>query len=198
MRPLLLTTALALGLIALAGTPALAQPAAASAGAAAGDVAWTELSAEQKAALSPLAALWPTLGGEHQRKWVALAYNYSRLTPEEQATLQSRMAEWASLTPAQRRQARLNFGEVRRALPADERRAKWEEYQALPPQERERLAKDRPLPPAGATHTVRPTEPDKILRRPGLPAPDGKAAPGTVNRRTLLPEPPPPAQPPER
>ncbi len=162
-----------------------------------GHVDWRSLNAERRAALQPLEKLWPSLSADQQRKWVALTENYSRMSPEERSTLQSRMAEWVNLTPAQRTQARLNFGEVRK-VPADEKRAKWEEYQALPAEERERLANDRPKPPSGAAPALRPAPPDRVLRqaRPVLPV---TAPPNTppaeaalklppVNRNTLLPQ----------
>ena len=199
MRPVLLPTLL-LVLTVLAAGPALAQQASEGSAPVAGAMTWSMLNAEQRTALKPLAALWPTLAPDHQRKWVALAQNFNRMHPDEQATLQSRMTEWAQLTPAQRTQARLNFGEVRRAVPADERRAKWEEYQALPAEERERLANDRPKPPVSAAPALRPVSPDKILRPtapPVIAAPGTSIAPdgvrpvgpaGNVNRNTLLPQ----------
>ena len=49
------------------------------------------------------------------------------------------MTEWAELTPAERGQARLNFQEARQ-LPAPDRSARWEEYQALPAEQRQQLA----------------------------------------------------------
>ena len=163
----------------------------------AGSIDWNTLTAEQHGALSPLAGLWATLRPEHQRKWIALAHNFNRMTPDEQSTLQGRMTEWAKLSTAQRTQARLNFGEARR-LSADKKRAKWEEYQALSADERERLAKDRPKPPVGAAPALRPTPATRIARRPVAVAASGSAAasaldgtdPGAaVNRNTLLPQP---------
>lgn len=135
-----------------------------------GGVEWGTLSAEQREALRPLAGLWPTLRPEHQRKWIALAQQLNRMSAGEQSTLQGRMAKWAKLSAAQRTQARLNFGEVR-CVPADEKRAKWEEYQALPAEERERLAKDRPKPPASAAPALRPTPPSRIVRPATLGTP---------------------------
>lgn len=199
MRPILLPTLLFVLTVVAAG-PALAQQAVEAPMPVAGAMAWSTLNAEQRTALKPLATLWPTLAPDHQRKWVALAQNFNRMHPDEQATLQSRMSEWAQLTPAQRTQARLNFGEVRRAVPADERRAKWEEYQALPAEERERLANDRPKPPISAAPALRPVSPDKILRPatppavavPGTAVVPGGVRPvgptGSVNRNTLLPQ----------
>jgi hypothetical protein len=162
-----------------------------------GHVEWRSLNAERRAALQPLEKLWPALSSDQQRKWVALTENYSRMSADERSTLQSRMAEWVNLTPAQRTQARLNFGEVRK-VPADEKRAKWEEYQALPAEERERLANDRPKLPPGAAPALRPAPADRVLRQARPPVP--VAAPANVppaeaalkvppvNRNTLLPQ----------
>lgn len=191
-------------LATLLATPAWAQPTASrTAAPAAGALAWSELNAEQRTALQPLAALWPGLQPEDQRKWIALAHNFERMTPNEQATLQSRMTDWARLTPQQRNRARLNFGEVR-TVPADEKRSKWEEYQALPAEERDRLAREQPRPPAGAAPALRPAPPGRIVRPP-VPVPGGVSArPDTrrvvpLDRNTLLPQQPAdPAQPPAR
>lgn len=161
---------------------------------AAGSISWSSLSREQKTALQPLATLWPSLGPEHQRKWIALAHNFNRMSPDERITLQSRMAEWVKLTPAQRTQARLNFGETRK-LPIDDKKAKWEEYQSLSPEERKRLAADRPKPPAGTAPALRPVSPEKILRTPPAKQEGGPKTPLPVNRNTLLPRPPTPATP---
>jgi hypothetical protein len=151
-----------------AASQALAQPASAASAPVtplAGGVDWSALTDEQRKALGPLTSLWPTLHPEHQRKWIALTHNFNHMSAAAQATLQGRMSEWARLTPTQRTQARLNFGETRR-MSADKKRAKWEEYQALPATERERLAHDRPKPPVGAAPALRPTPADRIVHRP--------------------------------
>lgn len=188
LAPMALVLAFATSVAAESGArPTKAPHATANRG-----VAWRELTARQKTALAPLKEQWPTLGLEHQRKWLALAKNYHRLPPAEQATLQRRMGDWAQLSPSERTRARLNFGEARR-LPADEKRAQWEAYQALPESERERLAQDRPKPPVTAAPALRPVPPSKILR-PVLPA--ARPADGSsrdirssvpLNRHTLLP-----------
>lgn len=202
--------AIAIALAALLVPPAFAQAGGRAPAAApvAGGVNWAELNAEQKIALRPLASLWPSLQADQQRKWMALVHNFNRMDPDEQATLQSRMTEWARLSPAQRSQARLNFGEVRK-VPADEKRAKWEEYQALPAEERDRLATEQPRPPRGAAPALRPVPPSRILRPPTLaPAPGtgvgAVAKPGNtrqappVDRNTLLPQAPGAANAPSR
>ena len=194
MRHLLPVLLLVLSMLAL--LPAHAQGVAGPGAAAAvvRRIEWHNLNGAQRTALAPLERDWSSLGPDQQRKWVALTQNFNRMTPQERATLQGRMTEWANLTPAQRTQARLNFGEVRK-VPADEKRAKWEEYQALPEEERARLASERPKPPAGAAPALRPVPAERLVRpskppvagatpetRTGIPAPP------QVNRHTLLPE----------
>ena len=194
MRHLLPALLLVLSMLAL--LPAHAQGVAGpgAVAAVAGRIEWHSLSGAQRTALAPLERDWSSLGPDHQRKWVALTQNFSRMTPQERATLQGRMTEWANMTPAQRTQARLNFGEVRK-VPTDEKRAKWEEYQALPEEERARLASERPKPPAGAAPALRPVPAERLVRPPKPPVagvtPEtrtGTPAPPQVNRHTLLPE----------
>ncbi|HOV18650.1 DUF3106 domain-containing protein [Ottowia sp.] len=194
-QPLVALASLVLALTAAA--PAIAQGAGASrppaANAATSGTPWSSLTAQQQTALDPLKEHWHTLSASHQRKWLALARNYHRLPPAEQATLQRRMSEWAQLSPSQRARARLNFNEVRR-VPTDEKRAKWEQYQALPEQERERLASDRPKPPVTIAPALRPTPPSPISRpvRAASSPPEDSNNRGLrinvpLNRNTLLP-----------
>lgn len=184
----------ALLLLALAGAvPALAQGRnAPAASAAAGSLPWSALTSEQRAALRPLRDQWSSLGADDQRKWLAMARNFNQLAPDERATLQRRMSDWARLSPAQRARARLNFGEARR-IPSEEKRTRWEEYQALTPEQREQLARERPKPPAGAAPALRPAPPGQIVRPTVPPDEANRGARGRrpINRNTLLPKPPP-------
>ena len=104
-----------------------------------GGPAWTELTADQRRSLAPLAGSWAQISEAQKRKWIALAGNFSKMSPAEQAKLHSRMTEWAALSPQQRAQARLNFGETQQVSP-EEKKAKWEAYQALPAEEKRKLA----------------------------------------------------------
>lgn len=100
-----------------------------------------------------------------KRKWLALSKNYSSLPPEDQATLNSRMNEWVALSPQQRAQARLNFGktkELSRQLTPEEKKARWEAYQALTPEEKQKLAAKGSPNPAGAATAVKPVPPQKL------------------------------------
>jgi hypothetical protein len=131
----------------LRANPALAEPAATTAGATATQPRWHDLTAQQQNALQPLAPHWDTLSQPHKRKWLALSRGYDRLSPANQKVLHGRMTEWAGLSKQQRAQARLNFADIKK-VPADERKAKWEAYQALSDEEKSRLAAQAKAAPA--------------------------------------------------
>lgn len=111
-------------------------------------VAWSRLTPAQQQALDPLQADWATLEPQRQAKWLEIAARFQTLNAAERQRLHARMAEWARLTPAQRRTARLQFQQARRVSPED-RQAAWKAYQALPQDQRQRLAQ-RARPPAKA------------------------------------------------
>jgi hypothetical protein len=161
---------------------------------------WTTLTPAQQAALSPLSGTWRSLGEAHKRKWIALSANFSSMPPAEQSRLHSRMTEWATLSPQQRTLARLNYAEAQKVAPTD-KQAKWEAYQALPPEEKSKLAAGaaaKPAPPATAA-AVKPVPQQKLAKIPKSKKPDNAAkiavVPGQVDHNTLLPQPLAPLQP---
>lgn len=172
--------------------------------------AWNELTPAQQEALQPLAAKWATMSPGQRRKWLALSKNFPSMPLEEQAKLYSRMTEWVSLSAQQRTQARLNFAETKQ-LSAEEKRAKWQAYQALSPEEKQKLEAKAPPKIRGAATAVRPAPHHKMaaLRRPATPNPAPNPNPGPpnpakstpelqkVDRNTLLPSAPQEALPPE-
>lgn len=126
---------------------------------------WTELSPSQQQALKPLEQNWTAINEEQKRKWLEISNNFSQLSPDDRATVHSRMNEWVALTPQQRAAARLNFGktqELARELTAEEKKAKWEQYQALSPEEKQRLATTGNARPAGAAAAIKPVEIQKL------------------------------------
>lgn len=150
--------------------------------------AWHELNATQKQALLPLLQLWPTMTEPHKRKWLALSQNFAQLSETDKNTLQGRMREWAALTPQQRAQARLNFADAKQ-LPQDERKTKWEAYQALSAEEKQKLAAQKPVAKVGAAVAIKPVPPEKLATPPA--ASTSKALPRIASDRaapsTLLP-----------
>lgn len=152
---------------------------------------WSELKPAQQQSLAPLAATWNTLQEGHRRKWIALAQTYPTLSQEEQQKLHSRMVEWAALKPKDRELARLNFAETKKIAPA-ERAANWEAYQALSPEERQKLVDGAKPKPSGAAIAVKPVATNKLTAVPAAQkTPDTKRPlvtnPQSLNRSTLLP-----------
>jgi len=149
---------------------------------------WQELTAAQKQALAPLTQLWPSMTEAHKRKWLALSQNFAQLPDADKNTLQSRMREWAALSSQQRAQARLNFADAKQ-LPQDERRSKWEAYQALSPEEKQKLAAQKPPAKVGAALAPKPVSAEKLAAPPT--ASGNKALPRIASdqaaRTTLLP-----------
>ena len=158
---------------------------------------WSELNPAQQQALAPLAVSWGRLSDAHKRKWLALSVNFPSLPATEQAKLHSRMAEWAALSPQQRDQARLNFAESQK-VPDTEKKAKWEAYQALPPEEKRKLAAGAtaakpPAPPTAVA--LKPVPQQKLTTVPKSAREDPRAPyiavapPNKVDQNTLLPQP---------
>lgn len=173
----------------LAQTPAtaIAKPAASLPG----RPLWMDLNEAQQQALAPLAQLWPTMTEPHKRKWLAISQNFGQLSSDEQTTVQGRMREWAALSPQQRAAARLNFADAKQLLQED-KKAKWEAYQALSPEAKQKLAAQQPLQPIlGAAPAVKPVSPTKLATPPAASA--NKALPRIATDQaapaTLLPTP---------
>jgi hypothetical protein len=126
---------------------------------------WAELSQAQQKALLPLQTLWPTLDVNRKRKWLVIAQNFSDMSESSQILAQERMREWAALSPLQRSQARLNFAQTKQLSP-DDKLAKWEAYQALNEEEKQKLPSSRLPSPKGAALAVKPISPAKLTAPP--------------------------------
>lgn len=159
-------------------TPA-AQPAARQPAAKPADTrpSWAELTVSQQQALAPLAGSWVRISEAQKRKWLALSQNFSKLPAAEQARMHSRMSEWVALSPQQRTQARLNFGETQQLAP-DDKKAKWEAYQALPPEQKRKLAAAAPAKTPGTAAAVKPVPAEKLAAVP--PKQPGDAKPPRI------------------
>ena len=115
----------------------------------AGGPDWSALSPAQQQVLAPLQAEWKTLDGARKGKWLEVAARVHSLPPEQQDRIRQRMQEWALLSAAERQRTRaayLNLLQAadpkRRQSPEavqDKLQSKWEAYQALSPEERQRL-----------------------------------------------------------
>ncbi len=106
---------------------------------------WQELNPAQRQALKPLEREWQAIDAERKKKWLAIAQKYPSMQPQEQARVQERMADWARLSPAERGTTRQQFEAAKRVAPQD-RPAQWEAYQALPPEQKRKLANQAAAP----------------------------------------------------
>lgn len=102
---------------------------------------WKQLNAQQRTALAPLSKEWDSLPDGRKQKWLGIARRYGALGSVEQARLQDRMREWVDLSPEQRTFARNQYKKLRTASKEQKRELglKWQEYEALPKEEKERL-----------------------------------------------------------
>jgi hypothetical protein len=155
-------------------------------------VQWSALSKMQQTALAPLSQTWPVLSDAQRRKWIAIAQNFSGLAEVDQQKLHSRMVEWAALTPKDREVARLNFAQTK-SVAKPERAANWEAYQALPDEEKKKLAASAAPQPTGAALAVKPANRDKLTQVPVTRrTPEERKAlvlpKSPLNTNTLLPQ----------
>lgn len=158
---------------------------------------WHSLTPAQHNALKPLATSWANLSDVQKRKWLTLSANYPHMSVTEQAKLHEHMVQWAALTPRQREQARLNFAETKQITP-QQKNEKWQAYQALSAEEKQKLAKSaQPKPPSTAL-AAQPVASDRINRMPMTKNAHGVALPTTppsLSKNTLLVKPKPPTLP---
>jgi len=76
-----------------------------------------------------------------RKKWLSIAKRYPSMGTEEKMRTQSHMTEWVKFTPEERKRAREKYKYLRRASPNQKAtlKNKWQEYQALPESEKNRL-----------------------------------------------------------
>lgn len=159
-------------------TPLTAPTASTKPAKPANNAGWSKLSSAEQQALQPLAASWDSLTPSQQRKWLEVSKTYPSLPAEHQTKMHARMSEWAALSTDQRAQARLNFGktaELSKELSPAEKRAKWEAYQSLPSEEKQKLTEQVVRKPLGAAPATQPVAPHKLATLPAAPAKAPKA-----------------------
>lgn len=197
---LALAAALGLGVLASGTTQAQQTNPAAAPGAG----AWSSLTPAQQKVLAPLERDWIGIDAPRRQKWVEVASRFPQMPADEQKRVQERMASWSRLSPQERSNARLNFQESRQQLSPDDRKARWEAYQALPPEQRRQLASQSTaaatgssLPKAAnssvardaaqrsAAATPAPAAKSNIVRNPALstPTPGKPVTPTVVQAR---------------
>lgn len=153
---------------------------------------WTELTLSQRQALAPLAPHWDSLTENHKRKWLAISRNFNSWPADEQARIHGRMSAWAGLSTTERDQARLNFNEARKVDP-DEKKARWEAYQALSDEQRDKLAAANTPKRAGVVAAARPVRSTSLVKLTPAGS-DPRVSPrvgvsaSEVDHNTLLPQ----------
>lgn len=126
---------------------------------------WSELNAEQKRVLAPLAGEWDKMDGFPRKKWLGIAQRYPSLSPDEQVRVQKRMTDWAKLTPEERKRAREKYRSLQKAPPEKKEavKLKWQEYEELPESERNRLKAEAARKP---TPRPAPSKPAVVAKPP--------------------------------
>jgi len=104
---------------------------------------WSALSGARQQALAPLQGEWQALDTYRKKKWLAISDKFDTMTPEQQARSQSRMREWVALKPEQRRLARESYLQSKKLDPV-QKTAKWERYEQLSDEEKQRLTAAAP------------------------------------------------------
>ena len=147
---------------------------------------WHTLTESQKVALAPLKDVWVRITPVKKQKWLDLAVGYHLLSADGQATLHFRMTEWAALTTKQREQARLNFAQTKKLTP-DDKQTKWQAYQALSAEEKQKLASmSKASPPTGAAPAIKPVAKDKLLTTPQINSSSLKSGADKAPSRALI------------
>ncbi len=100
---------------------------------------WAGLTPKQRTLLAPLEQDWADISEAQRSKWLSATPTLATLPPAELARVQERMRDWAQLKPSERTKARAGF-QAAKQIDAEQRQAKWEAYQALPPEKRQELA----------------------------------------------------------
>lgn len=136
-------------------------------------VRWNDLKPAQRTALKPLERDWSGIDATRKQKWIEVSGRYQKMSPDEQARMQARMSEWTKLSPQERGAARLNFQEAKQ-LPAQDRQARWDAYQALPPEKRRELA-ERAQPSPDAARKSAAAAPRNGEGKSGRDAPSPKS-----------------------
>lgn len=110
------------------------------------NVAWSQLNAEQRKVLNPLASEWDTLRPWQREKMLDIAKDYPKMSADKQALVQKRLSNWSRMTPYERENARKKHMQFQ-SLTNDKKnelRKKWLEYQKLSETERAKLRAESP------------------------------------------------------
>ena len=137
---------------------------------------WNELSKPQQLALEPLRGEWDSMDGARKQKWLEIGNRFAAMKADEQGRVHERMREWLKLTPDERRVARENYT-LSKKMEKGQKSAQWEQYQALPEEEKRKLAAEAAMKKQ-VTNLPPKTQPKAVA--PIKPAPGAACATGSV------------------
>lgn len=141
---------------------------------------WQDLPPAERSVLTPLERDWASIDASRKQKWRDIAARHPSLPAAEQARISARMKAWAAMTPAERGRARLNYQEARELTP-QERQARWEAYQALPPEQKKQFAtRAAPVPATRKAMRDLPQDKSNIVPNPAHAAQRRAVAPTVV------------------
>lgn len=139
--------------------------------------AWHKLSDSRQRALAPLQEEWNGLDAKRKKKWLVIADKFDTMTPEQQTRAQSRMRDWVALKPEQRRLVRESYLQSKKLNP-EQKSAKWERYQQLSDEEKQKLAASVPQKKRIATLPSVHVDPGKPIKQArAVPAGNTKQMP---------------------
>lgn len=146
---------------------------------------WEALTPQQRTVLAPLTGQWSQMDASARDTWVALAKRYPEMEANEQQRLRDRMRDWAALSPTERRRVHQGFLAAQRVGP-EERQQKWEQYQALAPEQRQALQDRAASKLAVAASTEPAASAAAVDGRPTPPQSPRTAPRDRLDPRTLL------------
>lgn len=97
----------------------------------AANVAWSELTEQQRNVLSPLSSAWDTLRPWQKEKMLDIAKEYPKMDAPKQQRIQHQLVKWSRMTPYERENARKRYQHFMSLSPEQKEalRKQWREHQ---------------------------------------------------------------------
>jgi Protein of unknown function (DUF3106) len=146
--------------------------------------AWAALTPTQQQALAPLQRDWSSIPVEPKRKWLEVAGRLPNMSAAERARVQERMAEWSRMKPAEREAAKAAATGRKPASGPATKSSVQDTVRA--PVTAGAVASLQQAKPGATTTTISTRPAPPAHHQAGLPK--IVAAPGFVDRATLLPQ----------
>lgn len=97
----------------------------------AANLAWIQLTDQQRSVLSPLASEWDSLRPWQREKMLDIAKEYPKMDAQKQQRIQHRLVKWSRMTPYERENARKRYQQFQSLSPEKKEalRKQWQEHQ---------------------------------------------------------------------